>query len=154
MAVFDLWRQHVRYPVRSLVRDRGFTVAAILMLGLGVGANVAMFSVLYAVVLKPLPYTSPIQLVLIRAETTVPGTRRPLPMSVFLRDLEVWKRAQTFDHPALYIRATHSLSTQEGREHLDDALVSTEFFETMSGRFVAGRPLATEDDVTPTCVIS
>src|SRR5262249_22315384 len=64
------------------------------------------------------------------------------------------KSAQTFERPALYTRGTHALATRDGTEVLEDALVSTEFFDTMAGRIVAGRPLTAEDDAIPTSVIS
>jgi putative ABC transport system permease protein len=154
MSVVDAVRLDFRYAVRTLIRTPAFTLTAIVTLALGIGANVAMFSVLYAVVLRPLPFQDPDRLVLLRAETAVAGTRRPLPTAVRLGEFDAWKNAKTFERPALYIRAAHSLSTSEGREQFDDALVSAEFFETMAGRFVAGRPLTVEDDATPTCVIS
>jgi putative ABC transport system permease protein len=144
----------VAYALRTFAKNPGFTLAATLTLALGIGANVAMFSILYAVVLKPLPYQDPDRLVLLQAETAVTGTGRPLPTAVRLSEFDAWKNAQTFERPALYTRAAHALATREGTEPLDDALVSTEFFGTMSGRIVAGRPLAAEDDALPSCVVS
>jgi putative ABC transport system permease protein len=146
--------QDVVYACRTFAKHPGFTLAAALTLALGIGANVAMFSILYAVVLKPLPYQDPDALVLLQGETAVTGTRRPLAMSVRLSEFDAWKKAQTFERPALYTRGAHALSTREGTEPLDDALVSTEFFETMGGRIAAGRPLTAEDDAIPSCVIS
>ena len=147
------WRD-IRYAFRTFAKSPGFTLAATATLALGIGANVAMFSILYAVVLKPLPYRDPDQLVLLQAETVVTGTRRPLPMGVSLGEFDMWRNAQTFEKPALYTRGSHGLATRDGTEVLDDALVSTEFFDTMSGHIVAGRPLTAEDDTIPSCVIS
>ena len=154
IRILDALRRDITYAVRGFARNPGFTLAAVCTLALGIGANVAMFSILYAVVLKPLPYQDPDRLVLLQAETVVTGTRRPLPMSVRLSEFDAWKNAQTFERPALYIRAAHALATNEGTEQIDDALVTTEFFETMGGRIIAGRPLRAEDDAIPSFVAS
>lgn len=91
---------------------------------------------------------------MLQAETAVTGTRRPLPVSVRLSEFDAWKDAQTFERPALYIRAAHALSTNEGTEQLDDAFVTAEFFGTMRGRIIAGRPLSAEDDAIPSFAVS
>src|SRR3954451_19718246 len=60
----SLWRD-VRYGTRLLARNPGFTAAAVMALSLGIAANTAIFSVVYATLLAPLPYPEPDQLVMV-----------------------------------------------------------------------------------------
>ena len=70
MAVF--WRD-VRFAVRGLLRSPAFTAIAVLTLALGIGANTAIFSVVYSVLLRPLAYAEPERLISIRAAYTSSG---------------------------------------------------------------------------------
>src|SRR5947209_19191846 len=61
-------RQNLRYAVRMLLRNPGFSSAAVLCLALGIGATTAIFSVVHAVLLRPLPYRNPARLLRVFTE--------------------------------------------------------------------------------------
>src|ERR1043165_110752 len=100
--VLEVLRQDAGFAFRTLAKTPAFASAATLTLALGIGANVAMFSIVYVVVLKPLPYRNPDDLLLIQGETAVSGTRRPLAMSVRLSEFDSWRAARTFEPPVLF----------------------------------------------------
>jgi putative ABC transport system permease protein len=92
--------QDVRYGVRQLLRQRGSSVVAVLTLALGIGASTAIFSVVDAVMLRPLPYPNPEQLVTLGVVETRPDgtTSQPTPS---LEDLRFWQAADDiFSHVA------------------------------------------------------
>ena len=80
--------QDLRYALRSLWKSPGFTAVAVLTLALGIGANTAIFSVLNAVILRPLPYRAPEQLAMLFSEIPTQGLREG---RTAYGDIEQWQ---------------------------------------------------------------
>jgi hypothetical protein len=96
----------LRYGVRMLLKAPRVTLAALLSLALGIGANTAMFTVINAVMLKPLPYAEPDRLVMVW-ETAPDSTRRPVAPANFID----WRReAQSFEALAAWDEVSVNLT--------------------------------------------
>jgi predicted permease len=127
--------QDVRYGVRALGRDPGFTAVAILALALGIGANTAIFSVVNGVLLLPLPYRDPDRLV--RLSETSPGFAR---MAVAYPNFVDWKeQSRSFERLAAFRWEDYDLTGGGQPEHLSGKMVSAEFFRVLGASPVAGR---------------
>src|SRR4029079_9501833 len=148
--------REIRYAARGLARTPGFTAIAVLTLALGIGVNSAMFSVVYGVLMRPLPYAEPDRLVLVQREQDQSGTRRPVP-AVFFRapDREAWQHAfRSFQATTFYSAEIAALSADGGQLALHPAVVSDTFFATIGGPIVAGRALGAADDNGTAVVVS
>jgi putative ABC transport system permease protein len=114
-----------------------------------------MFSVVYGVLVRPLPYTEPDQLLMVRGEADYVGVNRPVAVSVQWGELEAWQQPfDSLDAVAFYAAGVEALSGENGSEVVNSAVVSSEFFSTLAGPFAAGRPLGDADDGLPSAVIS
>ena len=131
--------QDVRYAVRLLVRQPGFTAVAVLTLALGIGANTAIFSVVYSVLLKPLPYIDADRVVV--ANISVPD----------YRDLK--ETNQAFDVTAIWASNQYSLKAGDETETLLGATVSPNFF-AMLGQPMLGRAFSESEDHEALVVLS
>ena len=119
----------LRHAARRLLRTPSFTTLAVLTVGLGVGATTVMFSAVHGVLLKPLPYSEPDRLVMIRGATrTQPGR----PGVISFPDYRDWRReSRSFETMAALRAAEVTLSGAGGPERIEGARVTASFFQTL-----------------------
>lgn len=144
----------LRHAARTLTRAPGFSAAVILTLGLGIGANTGMFSFVYGILLRPLPYEQADRLVVVEAERDVSGVREPVRSYFPLADLALFRRLPPFEAVAFYATDQGVLSIGGRTEAIDFAVVSDGFFATVARQFSLGRPLDSADAQRPSLVIS
>ena len=155
MGLMHDLKQDVGYALRLLAKNPAFALASVLTLALGIGANVAVFSVVYGVLLRPLPYRDAGQLLLVSGEVDLAGASRPVPTSVQPGQFDDWHTSfDAIAPPAFYSISGQALSGETGSEVVDSAVVSGTFFSTLSGPLAAGRALEPADDSSPTVVVS
>ena len=133
---------HLRYTIRQLLKSPGFTVTAVLVLGLGIGANTAIFSLVNGVLLKPLPYPNADRLFhLYRTfkNTNTNGIDYP--------DFADYSATQhSFAALAAYNFDWFHLSSEGPVEQIPGLYVSGGFFRVMDRPLILGRPLDEADD--------
>ncbi len=133
--------QDLRYGARLLLKRPGFTATVVLTLALGIGANTAVFSVVNAVILRPLPYADPARLVMIWE--TMPGNDQ---RNVAPGNLSDWRtQSQAFAQIAGYANTNLNLSGDGEPEKLTGVAVSTNFFATLGVSAERGRTFLPED---------
>ena len=137
----DTFRQDLRYALRRLVKSPGFTIVAVLTLGLGIGANSAIFSVVNGVLLKPLPYANPQELVGIFHLSE--GHRAPLSGPNFT---DVKKLSETLADAAAIARGRMILTGVGEPVRLDMADVSANLFDLLGVRPVLGRTFRADEN--------
>jgi putative ABC transport system permease protein len=137
----------LRYAARALMQAPGFAAAAIATLALGIGANAAIFSVVNAVLLRPLPYTDPDRLVMI-GELAPDGSAGNVGYVTFLD----WRdRNRSFEQMALLRSWSATLLTNGEPERVSALRVSWNFFRTLGVRPALGRDFRPEDDTPDLC---
>ena len=139
---FETVLQDVRFALRQLRRNPGFAVTATLILTLGIGAAVAIFSFVDAALIRPLPYQDPSRLAILY-ESIPLGPRFHLSYLDYLD----WKSQNTvFSSLDVYAAYGFILSTPEGAQQAEGASVSAGFFRTLGVTPVLGRDLEASDE--------
>jgi len=150
-GLMETFWQDLRYSGRMLLKNPSFTLIAILTLGLGIGANTAIFSIVNAVLLRPFPYQAPEHLVMIGED--VPRG------SVSYPNFADWKDDRKAFESTSAVRANENFNlTGVGEpERLQGRLVSAEFLSTLGVKPFLGRDFLTEEDrqgATPAVILS
>ena len=134
----------VRYSLRMLLKNSGFTLVAILTLALGVGANTATFSIVDAVLLNPFPYRDHSRLMIIRQSLPKIGVQEQLrsssPEVAELRD-----QTTVFEQVAAWESASRNLTGGQEPERVAAAKVSADFFPTLGVEPLMGRAITAGD---------
>ncbi len=152
---YDVWAwrwlrealQDCHYAIRMLRRNPGFAIVAILTLALGIGANAAIFSVVQAALLRPLPYPGPDEVVAI--STYIPQIQTRVP-SVAVRaiDFQAFRESNRLFSGLAAVRERNFSLTGEGDpERLYGARVSANLFSVLGVEPEIGRPFLPEEDV-------
>lgn len=132
--------QNLRFGLRLLRKSPGFTAVAVITLALGIGANTAIFSVIYAALIAPLPYPNPEQLMMVWSK--VNGHRNTVAAGDFLD----WKRQNTvFQDLTAFTSDDYNLATSDRPEQVEAGRVTPGFYTTIGYKFAFGRDFSQEE---------
>lgn len=140
----SIW-QDLRYGARMLFKQPGFSVVAIITLALGIGANTAIFSVVYAVLLRPLPFKDPERLVMVwnNGAEAAGGDRTPLAAA----DLLDWRaQSRSFESIAAFQYSSMNYTGGDLPEQVIGANVTSNFLSVLGVGIQIGRDFQVEDE--------
>src|SRR6476620_2716621 len=137
----------IRYGLRQLIQHPGFTIIAILTLALGIGANTAIFSVVNAVLLKPLPFPAPNELVAVGGVDLNETASPPKLMSMCYPDFFDFRdQSQSFQAMAVYRDRSLALVDDHGAQSVRGQKVNGEFFDVLGIKPLLGRGFTRADE--------
>jgi putative ABC transport system permease protein len=135
----------IRHGVRLLAKNPGFTITAVATLMLGIGANTAIFSVVNAALLRPLPFADPNRVVLV-FETRVQNNANAIPAAP--GNFEDWRaQAQAFQALAAIADTEINMTSQGEPERVKSQYVSANFFDLLGVRPILGRGFRNGEDL-------
>jgi predicted permease len=137
--------QDLRYAARTLLKSPGFTTVAVVTLALGIGANVAIFSVVYGVLLRPLPFAHPEQLVRIFDDLAGPNTQDVGMSAPELWDLE--ERSGVFQEVSAVAPSNSAVGGGERTVRAEGLITSPDYFELLGTKPELGRAFTRQDSV-------
>jgi len=136
--------EDLRFAFRQLRRNPGFTAIAVITLALGIGANTAIFSVVHAVVLSPLPYASPEQLVVVKERIPLASSE---PIPVCAPDVvQIQRENQVFTGAAAFGSAAFELSGETTPQRVVAQRINASLFPLLGVEPAIGRSFTAEED--------
>jgi predicted permease len=142
----NIW-QDLKYAFRVLRKNPGFALGAIIVLALGIGANSAIFSVVNAVLLRPLPYTDPERISMIYhvpPQKSFPGMKI---FAVSPANYLDWKsQSSAFDAMSIFHGTTMTVTGKDQPEAVPGIVVSSEFFQVFGAAPLMGRTFTPDED--------
>ena len=139
--------QDLRYALRMLVKQPAFTFIVVITFALGIGANTAVFSVVNAVVLRPLPFQQPQDLVDLALYDVREGPEKIEGMSVSYPDFEDWRaQNRVFEDAAVYVNRSLTLTDGKQAMHVVGEAVSGELFNLLRVKPLLGRTFTANED--------
>ena len=134
--------QDVRFALRGLARQRGFTVVALVTLALGIGANSAIFGIVNAVLLRPLPYEDPERVVLLWSHWT--NWSKTWVSQGELVDYQ--EQARSLEHLAAFSTTSFNLTGGGDPLRVRAAQAQPDIFAALGARPIAGRVFTADED--------
>jgi len=140
-----LW-QDLRFGLRMLLKNPGFTLVAVITLALGIGANTAIFSFVNSLFLRPLPVTNPDRVARLYAEDT---QGRKFDVFSYPNYADLRDRSQTLQGLAAHSQVAASVGLGDSAENSEGEVVTGNYFHVLGVNAAQGRALLPEDDLTP-----
>ena len=139
----DTLLQDIRYGIRSMLKRPAFTAVALIALALGIGANTAIFSLVNAVLLQPLPFAEPDQLVWVWGNIRNGGNRASVSPPDYL---DYRRENHTFEEFAATIPSSLNLTGSGEPERLSASAVTGNYFQALGVMPALGRPFVLENE--------
>ena len=148
MPAMDSWWHDLKHGARSLSRTPGFTLVALLTLALGIGANSAIFSLVNAVLLTPLPFHEPSRLVSIYEHRDLGRGEPVTDNSVSAQEYTLWtpQASRILESQTLYLQTQFNITGDADAEVVGALRVTAGFFDVLGVRATVGRTFIAGED--------
>jgi len=144
IRLIDTLFQDLRYASRMLRKNPGFTLIAVITLSLGIGANTAIFSFLEGIILRPLPYRQPEQIVILRQQLTKSGIEQ---MDFSVSEINDYRRQNSALSAVVEYHTDQSvLQDHATAERVQTGVVSADFFDFFGVSPILGRSFLASDE--------